>query len=371
MMSRKGKVEWYGYFGVTAGREDLKLNDPKDMTEKRKTEHIRISLHEDVEGKNISTGLENYRFLPDALPELSFKDVNLTADFLGKTMRTPFLISSMTGGTETAHKINQNLASAAQERGWAIGLGSMRAAVEKEELAYTFQIRKRAPDIPIIANVGAVQLNYGFGPDECNRAVDIAEADALVLHLNTLQEVFQPEGDTDFSNLLTKIEQLIREVSVPVGVKEVGMGIDKASAERLIAAGVQFIDVAGAGGTSWVQVESYRSEDAARKKAAEAFLDWGIPTADSILSVRELSKDIPLIASGGLKHGVDAAKTLALGADLAGFGRSLLQSAVEKNADALLLQMDRIEFELKAAMFGIGAANIDELKATNRLIKKS
>jgi isopentenyl-diphosphate Delta-isomerase len=348
----------------------MNMDQPKDLTEKRKTEHIRISLHEDVEGKNITTGLENYRFIPNALPEISFEDVSLSASFLGKSMKTPFLISSMTGGTETALKINKNLALAAQERGWAIGLGSMRAAVEKEELAYTFQIRKWAPDIPVIANIGAVQLNYGFGLEECKRAVEIAEADALVLHLNTLQEVFQPEGDTDFSHLLSKIEKLIAGLPVPVGVKEVGMGIDKATAERLISAGVHFIDVAGAGGTSWVQVESYRSEDAARKKAAEAFLDWGLPTSESITSVREVSKKIPVIASGGLKHGVDAAKSIALGADLAGFGRSLLQSAVEKDAEALILQMDRIEFELRAAMFGIGASKIEELKLTKRLLKK-
>lgn len=346
------------------------MDQPKELTEKRKTEHISISLHEDVEGKNITTGLENYRFIPNALPEISFEDVSLSASLLGKSMKTPFLISSMTGGTETALKINQNLALAAQERGWAIGLGSMRAAVEKEELAYTFQIRKWAPNIPVIANIGAVQLNYGFGLEECKRAVEIAEADALVLHLNTLQEVFQPEGDTDFSNLLSKIETLIAGLAVPVGVKEVGMGIDKNTAERLIAAGVHFIDVAGAGGTSWVQVESFRSEDAARKKAAEAFLDWGLPTSESIASIREVSKKIPVIASGGLKHGVDAAKSLALGADLAGFGRSLLQSAVEKDAEALILQMDRIEFELRAAMFGIGAAKIEELKLTKRLLKK-
>lgn len=346
------------------------MDQPKDLTEKRKTEHIRISLHEDVEGKNITTGLENYRFIPNALPEISFEEVSLSASFLGKSMKTPFLISSMTGGTETALKINQNLAIAAQERGWAIGLGSMRAAVEKEELAYTFQIRKWASDIPIIANIGAVQLNYGFGLEECKRAVEIAEADALVLHLNTLQEVFQPEGNTNFSHLLSKIEKLIAGLPVPVGVKEVGMGINKETAEKLISAGAQFIDVAGAGGTSWVQVESYRSEDAARKKAAEAFQDWGLPTSESITSVREISKKIPVIASGGLKHGVDAAKSLALGADFAGFGRSLLQSAVEKDAEALILQMERIEFELRAAMFGIGVSNINELKASKRLLKK-
>jgi isopentenyl-diphosphate delta-isomerase len=347
------------------------LDTPKDLTEKRKTEHIRISLNEDVEGKNITTGLEKYRFLPNALPEISFEEISLSTAFLGRRVRTPFLISSMTGGTKTAHKINQNLAMAAQEKGWAIGLGSMRAAVEKEELAYTFQVRKWAPDVPIIANIGAVQLNYGFNSDECKRAVEMAEADALVLHLNTLQEVFQPEGDTNFSGLLDKMEKLTKELNIPVGVKEVGMGIDRDTAERLIGAGIQFIDVAGAGGTSWIQVESYRSDDAVRKSAAEAFLDWGMPTAESIIAVRNLRNDVPLIASGGLKHGVDAAKSIALGANLAGFGRMLLHSAVEQNTESLLLQMERIEFECRAAMFGIGASTIEELSRSNRIKKKS
>lgn len=343
----------------------------KDLTEKRKTEHIRISLNEDVEGKDITTGLEKYHFVPNALPELNFDNVSLATTFLGRHVHTPFLISSMTGGTDTAHKINQNLAIAAQEKGWAIGLGSMRAAVENEALAYTFQIRKWAPDIPVIANIGAVQLNYGFGAEECKKAIGMAEADLLVLHLNTLQEVFQPEGDTNFSNLLSKIEKLSNELTVPVGVKEVGMGIDQDTANKLISAGVQFIDVAGAGGTSWIQVESFRTNDAIRKEAAEAFLDWGIPTADSIVAVRNTDKNIPVIASGGIKHGVDAAKSIALGANLAGFGRSLLHSAVENHPEALLVQMGRIEFEFKAAMFGIGAANIEELAHTKRLIKKS
>jgi isopentenyl-diphosphate Delta-isomerase len=343
---------------------------PKDSTEKRKMEHIQISLNEDVEGKNITTGLEQYRFVPNPLPEISFKEVSLSTSFLGKALKTPFLISSMTGGTDTAAKINQNLAEAAQERGWAIGLGSMRAAVENEEWAYTFQMRKYAADVPILANIGAVQLNCGFGAAECRRAVEIAEADALVLHLNTLQEVFQPEGDTDFSNLLFKIEKLVKELPVPVGVKEVGMGIDEDTAKRLAAAGVSFLDVAGAGGTSWIQVESYRSRDDKRKQAAEAFLDWGLPTAESLVAVRNSAPRLPLIASGGLKHGVDAAKSIALGADLAGFGRALLQSAVIGGTEALLLQMDRIEFECKAAMFGIGAAHLPELKQNERLIKK-
>ncbi|WP_156488419.1 type 2 isopentenyl-diphosphate Delta-isomerase [Fictibacillus phosphorivorans] len=347
------------------------MDHSKDLTEKRKTEHIHISLNEDVEGKNITTGLEEYRFIPNALPELSFDEISLSAAFLDKKLRTPFLISSMTGGTETAYKINRNLAMAAQEKGWTIGLGSMRAAVENEDLGYTFQIRKWAPDVPIIANIGAVQLNYDFGIAQCKKAVEIAEADFLVLHLNTLQEVFQPEGDTNFSNLLSKIEKMAQSLQVPVGVKEVGMGIDQETASRLISAGVQFIDVAGAGGTSWIQVESFRSKNSIRKEAAKAFLDWGIPTADSLVAVRRLNKTVPLVASGGLKHGVDAAKSLALGANLAGFGRMLLPAAVENDVEPLLEQMERIEFELRAAMFGIGVGSVEELAQTKRIVKKT
>lgn len=348
-----------------------KLDHSKDLTEKRKTEHIHISLNEDVEGKNITTGLEGYRFIPNALPELSFDEISLSASFLDKKLRTPFLISSMTGGTETAYKINRNLAMAAQEKGWSIGLGSMRAAVENEELGYTFQIRKWAPDVPIIANIGAVQLNYDFGIAQCKKAIEIAEADFLVLHLNTLQEVFQPEGDTNFSNLLSKIEKMAESLHVPVGVKEVGMGIDQETASRLISAGVQFIDVAGAGGTSWIQVESFRSKNSICKEAAKAFLDWGIPTADSLVAIRRLDKTIPVVASGGLKHGVDAAKSLALGANLAGFGRMLLHAAVENDVEPLLEQMERIEFELRAAMFGIGVGSVEELAQTKRIVKKT
>lgn len=224
----------------------------------------------------------------------------------------------------------------------------------------------------MIANVGAVQLNYGFGAEECKRAVDLAEADAIVLHLNTLQEVFQPEGNTDFSHLLSKIEKLTKEIPhVPIGVKEVGMGIDNETSDKLIAAGVQFIDVAGAGGTSWIQVESHRANSKIKKEAAEAFLDWGLPTADCIIGIRETNRKIPLIASGGLKNGVEAAKSIALGANLAGFGRTLLQSAIEEGTHALLLQMERIEFELRAAMFGIGAATIRDLAYNNRFLKKT
>lgn len=337
-------------------------------TSGRKSEHIRLCLEEQVNGTGITTGLEKYRFLHNALPELDFEEISLHTAFLGAQLRTPLLVSSMTGGSELAWRINQRLAEAAERRGWAMGVGSVRAAVEREELAPTFQVRKHAPSIPVIANLGAVQLNYGYGAEECRRAIDIAGADMLVLHLNSLQEVFQPEGDTRFGGLLSQIGKLCRELGVPVGVKEVGWGIDGPTARRLREAGVAFIDVAGAGGTSWSQVEKFRSADPVRRAAADAFAGWGIPTAECIREVRAAVPETALIGSGGLNTGVDAAKALALGADLAGFGRALLEPAVksEEQLDALLA---RVELELRTAMFGIGAGSVSALRDNPRMVR--
>lgn len=341
------------------------------ITAKRKAEHIRICLQEQVNSNGILTGFEQYRFKHNALPELAFDQISLETSWLGYPLKAPLLVSSMTGGTDEAGAINRRLAIAAEERGWAIGLGSMRAALEDEALAASFYIRKEAPSVPIIANVGAVQLNYGFQTDTCRKAVDISQADALVLHLNSMQEVFQPEGDTDFSSLLVKIEKLCAALDIPVGVKEVGWGIDGAAASKLYEAGVSFIDVAGAGGTSWSQVEKYRTNDPMRRLAAEAFADWGIPTTACIAEVRQALPEATIIASGGLHTGVDAAKAIALGANLAGFGRALLPQAAQGDSQwsvqQLIAQFERIEFELHAAMFGIGAGTIVELQQTSRL----
>ncbi|TYP71152.1 type 2 isopentenyl-diphosphate Delta-isomerase [Paenibacillus methanolicus] len=341
---------------------------PGNQTAKRKGEHIRICLEEDVQSKIAGNGLERYRFRHCALPEINFADIDLHTRFLGHALRAPLLVSSMTGGTPEASAINLRLAEAAEARGWAIGLGSMRAAVEDERLADTFRVRQVAPTSPIIANLGAVQLNYGYGVDQCRRAVELAEADALVLHLNSMQEVFQPEGDTDFRGLLGRIEAVCKQAGIPVGVKEVGWGIDGRTAVRLAEAGVAFIDVAGAGGTSWSQVEKYRSRDAMRAEAAAAFADWGIPTAECVREVREALPAHAVVASGGLATGVEAAKAIALGANLAGYGRTLLggatggQPADGMRGGAVHDQMERIEFELRTAMFGVGAGTLDELR---------
>ena len=332
----------------------------------RKTEHIRLCLTDQVEGVNKSTGLEGISFIHNALPEINFNDIQLKTTFLNKQLKAPFLVSSMTGGSDLAAKININLATASEEKGWAIGLGSTRALLESKAHEESFLIRTHAKTVPLIANLGAVQFNYGYGVEECQRIIDRTEADSLVLHLNSLQEVVQDEGDLNFENLLPKIEEVCKKLTVPVGVKEVGFGIDGSVAKKLYDVGIAYIDVAGAGGTSWSQVEKLRSKDPLRKAAAEAFNNWGIPTKDCIVSVKSELPKTPIVASGGMKTGLDAAKAITIGADIVGFARSLLQAATE-SVEAVIEVMDQIEFEMKMTMFGIGAINLDALKNTNRV----
>ncbi|RPI26536.1 MAG: type 2 isopentenyl-diphosphate Delta-isomerase, partial [Chloroflexota bacterium] len=280
---------------------------------RRKAGHIRINLEEDV-SSGLTTGLEHYRFIHQALPELNLDEVDLSQVIFGKRLNAPILISSMTGGTPEAAAINRVLASAAQETRVAMGLGSQRAAIEHPDLADTYRVRKEAPDVLLFANLGAVQLNYGYGVEQCQRAVDMIEADALILHLNALQEAVQPEGNTRFGGLLKKIEAVCRALPVPVIAKEVGWGFSEQAARQLSEAGVAAIDIAGAGGTSWSQVEMHRAENESQRRLAAAFLEWGVPTADSILQVRKAAPDMLIFASGGIRTGIDIAKCIALGA---------------------------------------------------------
>lgn len=326
---------------------------------KRKQDHIRINLEEDVESSR-STGLENYHFIHQALPEMALTDIDLTQELFGKRQVVPLLVSSMTGGTEKAARINRNLAVAAQELGLAMGVGSQRAAIGSPALAETFKVRKYAPDILLFANLGAVQLNYGFGLDECRRAVDMIEADALILHLNPLQEALQPEGDHNFRDLTAKIAKLNHGLDVPLIAKEVGWGISKQTARMLLNAGVAAIDVAGAGGTSWSQVEMYRVQDPFRAQTAGAFIDWGIPTSESILNIRKASRKIPLFASGGLRTGVDIAKCLALGANLGGMAGVFLKAA-DDSPETTVRTMRMIIDQIRIVMFACGAKNLCEL----------
>lgn len=337
-----------------------------DSIQKRKAEHIKWCLTDEVLGESVTTGLERVRLIHNALPELNFEDISLQTSLFNQTIKTPFLISSMTGGAALAGSINEHLARACEARGWVFALGSTRALIEDEQFRESFKVRKFAPSIPIIANLGAVQLNYGFTEDMCQMIVDETEASALVLHLNSIQELIQTGGDTNFSGLLNRMESLVKALDVPVGVKEVGFGIDGDLAKQLTDMGIQFIDVAGAGGTSWSQVEKLRSKDPVKKQAAEAFASWGIPTVESLRAVRA-NTSVPVFASGGLRTGVDAAKAIGLGADLVGYARGMLKEATE-SVESVMETMEIRELELKMAMFGLGHETIAKLKQSNRVI---
>ncbi|MBI4187134.1 MAG: type 2 isopentenyl-diphosphate Delta-isomerase [Chloroflexi bacterium] len=340
-----------------------------ESSSRRKQEHLRTVLNEDVGFKGVSTGLENYQFIHQALPEVDLDGVSVTAALFGKALNAPLIISSMVGGIDAARQLNRNLAQAAQAVGVAMGVGSQRVGIDDPGTAPTYKVRDVAPDILLFANLGAVQLNYGYGVDQCRRAVEMIGADALILHLNPLQEALQPGGNTNFSGLLGKIEKVCRELPVPVMVKEVGCGISERAARMLVEAGVAAIDVAGAGGTSWSEVERRRTHTEMDKNVAAAFASWGIATADSIVMVRRCAPGVTLVASGGISDGVDAAKAIGLGADAVGVAAPLLKAA-SVSAESAVLALQEIIKGMRISMFCIGAANLKELKGTPWLRKK-
>lgn len=339
-------------------------------TQSRKDEHLRICLEEDVQCRQITNGLERYRFNHCCLPELNYDEIDISTNFFGKTLGAPLLISSMTGGTDRAKMINTRLAAIAETYQLAMGVGSQRVAVEKPETADTFAIRAIAPHALLMANLGAVQLNYSYGLDQCRQVVDLLQADALILHLNPLQECIQSRGDTNFKGLLDKIHKVCMKMPVPVVVKEVGNGISAAMARQLIEAGVSAIDVAGAGGTSWAKVESERADNWLQQRLGRTFADWGLATADCIVQIRNDNAHIPLIASGGLRDGLEVAKTLALGADLAGLAFPFLQAA-DHSPESLHQLIALLTAEIKTALFCTGSGSIASLKKAQILQKIS
>lgn len=336
------------------------MDDSPRQTKSRKQDHIEINLHKDVQS-SLPTGFDLYHFDHDPLPEIDLKNISTECTFLGKTVLAPLLISSMTGGTTEGLSINKNLAEAAQLRGIALGLGSGRAGLDSDEAAKTYQLRKWAQSIPIYANLGAIQLNYGCGVDECRRVVDMAGADALILHLNSLQEALQPEGQTNFAGLLKKIEGVCRSLRVPVIAKEVGWGINGRTAKRLVDAGVGCIDVAGAGGTSWSEVEKHRNSDEERIRVSSHFQDWGLPTAEAVQEVCQALPNIPVIASGGLRKGLDIAKSLALGASMGGMAGGFLKAATQ-SSEAVVRLIDELILELRIVMFAVGAGSVEQMR---------
>ncbi len=329
-------------------------------TQRRKKEHLELCLDTASVSSPSNTGLEGYRFIHNALPELDIDEIDLSTTFLGKPLKAPILISSMTGGFDLARKVNRNLAAAAQALGLAMGVGSQRVAIEEPSAAPSFQVRDLAPDILLFGNLGAVQLNYGYTVDHCRRAVAMIGADGLILHLNVLQEAVQPEGNRNFKGLGEKIAAVCRDLEVPVMAKEVGNGISVDVAMRLQRAGVKAIDIAGKGGTSWSAVEAQRSAKQGQRPDT-AFADWGIPSEEALVGVRKALPKIPLVASGGIRTGVDIAKSIALGADIAAFGQPLLAAALESSA-RVLEYISGVIHVLKVSMLCAGAANLAELR---------
>lgn len=340
---------------------------PLKRNPESKTQHIDACLTAAVEYVK-RAGFERLDFVNQALPEVSLEEIDLSTSMCGKALKAPLMIAPMTGGVERAHQLNLRLASAAQRFGLAMGVGSQRVGLEDAERAKLFAVRSVAPDILLFANFGAAQLASGWGVEHARRAVDMIEADALFLHFNPIQEAAQG-GDVDFRGLIFKVREVcaaMRSQGVPVFAREVGFGISAEAARELIDAGVSGIDCAGAGGTSWAKVEGLCAKTERRKKMGMAFGEWGIPTADSIRAVRSVSQRIPLIATGGLRSGLDLAKALALGADVGAMARPMLVAA-HQGEEALAARIEDVLTELRIAMFGIGASSLDELRHTKNV----
>jgi isopentenyl-diphosphate delta-isomerase len=340
-----------------------------DRTVARKADHVRINLERDVAGKGVESGFDEYRFVNCALPEIDLADIDTSTHLFGRTLDAPLLISCMTGGTDEARRLNRVLAAVAQQKNLAMGLGSGRALLEHPEVLDTFDVRSAAPDILLFANLGAVQLNKGYGVDDCRRLIETLRADALVLHLNAIQEAVQPDGDTCFGGLLAKIESVCRELNAPVIVKEVGWGIAPDTVHKLFDAGVAAVDLAGAGGTSWSEVERHRIEEPWRARVAGSFAGWGIASAEALRAARRAQPEGVLIASGGIRNGIDVVKALALGADLVGVAGPFLRAAAKGEEAAAELAREYMEV-LRIAMFALGERTLSDLRKTKRLLHR-
>ncbi|QBI19040.1 type 2 isopentenyl-diphosphate Delta-isomerase [Egibacter rhizosphaerae] len=339
-------------------------NEPGEDNTARKADHLRIALGDHAGFVGLTTGFEQLRVRARALPERDLDEVDLSTELWGHHLTWPLLISCMTGGTTEAGPVNRALAVAAQRHGVAVGLGSGRVLLEDHARDEGFMVREAAPDVPILANLGAAQLAE-YGPDACEWLVSRCAADALVIHLNPLQEAVQPGGDTGFSGLTARIDGLARELSVPVVVKEVGFGLAPEDIELLAGSGVAGIDVAGAGGTNWARIEGQREDEAGA--VAAAFTDWGWPTTESVRVAHEILgprrlRTVYLIASGGVRDGVDALKALCLGADLVGVARGLLSAAVE-GPEAADRAVGVIARQLQVAAWAAGAGRVDDLES--------
>ncbi|MGL4294746.1 MAG: type 2 isopentenyl-diphosphate Delta-isomerase [Aestuariivirga sp.] len=330
--------------------------------ERRKRDHIGIVLSGKARHSR-AAGFDEIAFRHNALPDCDYAEIDLSTAFLGRQLRLPYLASSMTGGPEVSEGINRAIAEAAQEMGFALGVGSQRIALTTGESHGLDQtLRKLAPDVPIYANLGAVQLVHGMGRDQAMRAVEQIGADALILHLNPLQEALQEGGDRNWRGVGAAIAQLARNFPLPIIVKEVGSGISAEVAQRLADCGVAAVDVAGAGGTSWAAVEGRRAGDAAGQELGEVFRDWGIPTTDCLIEIHRVLPSLPLVASGGIRSGLDGAKAIRLGATLVGQAGALLPAAM-RGTEAVIMHVTEWATALRIACFATGSRNLGELRS--------
>jgi len=334
-----------------------------NRTQERKGDHVRICLEENIQAKHITTGFEDVLFVHRCLPEIDRKRIDLSTKLFSHKFSAPLIVGAMTGGTPEATKINRTIAEAVQDLGIGMGVGSQRAAIEDARLECGFvETRRKAPTAFLIANIGAPQLVQGWRLDQAQIAVNMIDADALAIHLNPLQEAIQPEGETNYAGALGKIKEIAANLSVPVFAKETGAGISGEDATKLEEAGVKAIDVSGAGGTSWAAVEYYRAKTATEEKGerlGETFWDWGIPTAASIFEVSR-SVNVPVIASGGIRTGVDIAKALALGASLVSVSAPILRPAT-RSVEQVKKTLELLIEELRNTMFLTGVDTVKKL----------
>ncbi|MEM3579397.1 MAG: type 2 isopentenyl-diphosphate Delta-isomerase [Candidatus Bathyarchaeia archaeon] len=335
-----------------------------EKTRKRKADHIRVATIYDIQAKKITTGFEDIHFVHKAMPEIDRDEIGLSTTVFSHKFSAPIMVSAITGGTSEARKINAAIATIAEEFGLGMGVGSQRAALEDKRLEKTFAVaRKKAPTAFLVANIGGVQLVRGYGIKEVRKAIEMIDADAIAIHLNSLQETIQPEGETSFRGVLYRIGEIARELDKPVIVKETGAGIAAEEAKKLEAVGAKGIDVSGAGGTSFAAVEFFRARGGRnfhRRRLGEVFWDWGIPTAISLVEVAQ-TVNVPVIASGGIRSGLDAAKALALGASLASLAQPVLQAAIEGGVKKVRKTLSILIEELKNAMFLTGVENPQHL----------
>ncbi len=323
--------------------------------QQRKAQHIKLAMEAGSQGDN--SYWDQYKLPIKALPEMDLKDVDTSVKLFGKKLSQPLIIASMTGGSEHARTINTNLAVAAEACKVAMGVGSQRVALEKEDAKETFQlVRKLAPSTVLFANMGVVQLNYGHTVESYKRVVDMIKADALYLHVNPMQEALQPEGDTNWEGILDKVEQLVKAIGVPVWVKEVGCGLDIATAKKLVDVGVQGLDVAGVGGTSWTWIEGRRAEN---EQLTEWFADFGARTDEAVKALKGLPQT--LVASGGIRNPVQGLKAHMLGANLYSAARPFLEPAMQGSEQATMF-LRNWEKGLRIAMFGCGMKRWDYLR---------